>query len=160
MVKGMKVQSVQEIRAYLLARVKKMHGCWLWTRALDRGGYGLCWADGRHYRAARLAYEVFVGPIPLGYQIHHTCPNRNCINPDHLEPKELREHFKLHSASGSWSGTKNSQAKLNEAAAQFILNAGPWVPARDLADRFGVSRRTVYNIRSGGGWNHVHAISL
>ena len=33
----------------------------------------------------RLAYERFIGPIPLGYQIDHLCRNPSCFNPEHLE---------------------------------------------------------------------------
>ena len=42
-------------------------------------------------RAHRLAYAVWVKPIPKGSVIHHVCNNRSCINPDHLQaisPKE------------------------------------------------------------------------
>lgn len=49
-------------------------------------------------KAHRAAYEVWVGPIPAGLEIDHTCHNvdpycrggtgcvhRRCVNPDHLE---------------------------------------------------------------------------
>lgn len=36
-------------------------------------------------RAHRFAYELFVGPIPSGYDIDHVCRNRRCVNPAHLE---------------------------------------------------------------------------
>ena len=35
--------------------------------------------------AHRVAYELFVGPIPDGLELDHLCRRRNCINPDHLE---------------------------------------------------------------------------
>jgi hypothetical protein len=38
----------------------------------------------------RLAYEVFVGPIPDGLQIDHLCRQRACCNPDHLEAVTCR----------------------------------------------------------------------
>lgn len=34
----------------------------------------------------RIAYELAVGPIPVGLVIDHLCRNHSCINPEHLEP--------------------------------------------------------------------------
>jgi hypothetical protein len=28
-------------------------------------------------------YERHVGPIPNGYDVHHRCGNRLCVNPEH-----------------------------------------------------------------------------
>jgi len=86
---------------YLEMRHVKTDGCWLWTGSKDtRDGYGKCnvkqWrkelsasgvrnGTGRTFRAHRLAYAMWVGPIPKGTVIHHTCNNRPCVNPDHLQ---------------------------------------------------------------------------
>jgi len=36
--------------------------------------------------AHRWAYMAFVGPIPPGMEIDHTCGHRLCVRPEHLEP--------------------------------------------------------------------------
>lgn len=59
-------------------------GCWNWDLCVDRYGYGK-W-DGK--KAHRLAYELFVGPIPPGLTIDHVCWNKRCVNPDHLRVLE------------------------------------------------------------------------
>lgn len=60
--------------------------CWEWTAARNRNGYGQFGVERRLWRAHRLAYELFVGPIPDGMELDHLCRNRSCVNPDHLEP--------------------------------------------------------------------------
>ncbi len=46
------------------------------------------------FSAHRTAYEIWVGPIPDGHEVDHTCHNKLCINPAHLEavthPENLR----------------------------------------------------------------------
>lgn len=72
--------------------------CWLWTGTLDKDNYGKTKRSGVIGYVHRIAYEVFVGPIPDGLQLDHLChhpdhctpgvgcPHRRCINPAHLEP--------------------------------------------------------------------------
>lgn len=58
--------------------------CKLWDKALSPKGYGVC----RHGNVMRLAhtvaYEIRFGAIPPGFDVHHQCNNRSCINTDHL----------------------------------------------------------------------------
>ena len=60
-------------------------GCHEWSRARDWRGYGRLRMKGRSPGAHRLAYELFVGPIPEGQVVRHRCDNPCCVNPDHLE---------------------------------------------------------------------------
>ena len=77
--------------------VKKQDGCWLWQGYLYHG-YGKFRVGGRLIAAHRWSYEMFVGEIPDGNEIDHTCHNkdetcrvgdlckhRSCVNPGHLE---------------------------------------------------------------------------
>ena len=60
--------------------------CWLWTGSLSGSGYPVISVGGRHQPGHRVAYEVFVGPIPDGLELDHLCSTPICVNPDHLEP--------------------------------------------------------------------------
>ena len=59
--------------------------CWEWIGSKTGSGYGQIWRDGKHVAAHRVAYEMFVGPIPDGHAVDHLCRNRLCVRPDHLQ---------------------------------------------------------------------------
>lgn len=44
--------------------------------------------------AHRVAYELWVGPIPEGMELDHRCKVRACINPAHLEPVTHAENMR------------------------------------------------------------------
>ena len=76
------------------AKVDFTAGCWLWTAAKERDGYGHAWLAGRRWRAHRLFYEWLVGPIPMGLQLDHLCREPACVRPDHLEAVTHRENMR------------------------------------------------------------------
>lgn len=62
--------------------------CWPWLASHDADGYGRFQeptpTGQRHIRAHRWTYERWVGPIPDGSVVMHTCDNPPCVNPAHL----------------------------------------------------------------------------
>lgn len=89
-------------RERLLAKlVPQPNGCWHWTGVVDRKGYGHVGYKGKRGESLqRAVYDCFVGPIPDGHDVDHTCHNkdltcvrlgakcmhRRCGNPAHLTP--------------------------------------------------------------------------
>lgn len=62
-------------------------GCWIWGLKKDKKtGYGTLTINYKVYKAHRVSYEAFVGPIPEGLHIDHLCRVRACVNPLHLQP--------------------------------------------------------------------------
>jgi hypothetical protein len=69
-------------------------GCWEWTGARTRGGYGYFWLGVAAYPAHRVAYATVVGAIPAGLDLDHLCRVRHCVNPRHLEPVTRSENIR------------------------------------------------------------------
>lgn len=59
-------------------------GCWIWTKAWTRAGYGQLDINKKRMYTHRLSYEKFKGLIPEGMIVCHKCDTPSCCNPDHL----------------------------------------------------------------------------
>jgi hypothetical protein len=58
--------------------------CWLWKGHRNKSGYGRTCFKRRLFLAHRLSYLLFVGVIPPGMNVCHTCDAPLCVNPSHL----------------------------------------------------------------------------
>ena len=74
------------------AKVNKTSKCWLWIGRLDRLGYARFKIDGVATSIHRFAYQLLIGPIPVGLTLDHLCRVRHCVNPAHLEPVTQRDN--------------------------------------------------------------------
>jgi hypothetical protein len=80
--------------------------CWLWTGGCSTSNgkptYGNFAVDRKAAKTHRVAYELLVGPIPPGMTLDHTCLNKLCVNPSHLDVCTLSVNI-----SRSWTaGTR------------------------------------------------------
>jgi|SRR5882724_3589651 len=64
--------------------VDEITKCWLWQKEINKNGYGVIYVLRTGKLAHRISYQTFKGPI-MEHVLHiSSCPNRCCINPDHL----------------------------------------------------------------------------
>ena len=76
------------------SKVQRSSGCWLWTGAIGKGGYGNFWDGERYLNAHRWAFEDANGPVPEGLVIDHLCRTRACVNPIHMEVVSCGENIR------------------------------------------------------------------
>jgi len=72
--------------------VTDANGCWTWTGRLGRDGYSRPSVGGRVVSGHRLMATLVYGDLKGSAVVHHKCANRQCINPDHLQPVSHREN--------------------------------------------------------------------
>lgn len=77
-----------EQRLWRTTVVDETTGCWVWTGALDRHGYGKIHWGGRTgptCQVHRLAYRVLHGGLDESLTLDHLCRNTACWRLEHLE---------------------------------------------------------------------------
>ena len=140
--------------------VGKEKDCWPWRAYKDRGGYGSFYLDKMPQKAHRVAWELAIGPIPLGMCVLHKCDQRDCCNPAHLFCGTLADNSSDMIAKGrSAKGSNHGGAKLDEMDVKWIKYwLGKGYIQKDIAGAFGVDRTTVGYIKRGKSWKHLEDI--
>ena len=145
--------------------INQRSGCWEWN-GYKRSGYGRMTVgsrkDGtrRTESAHRVSYELAKGTIPDGYEVCHKCDNPSCINPDHLFLGTRAENMADRNRKGrniTFIGEEQPLSKLTRKAVKDARweRAYKGTPFQTLADRYGVSKKTIQNAINGVTWKCV-----
>ena len=91
-------RTIAELFAEYMPGDPPAEGCWDWTRSTQSRGYGRFTYVGednkkRHMLAHRASYEIYVGPIPRGLFVLHSCDRPICVQPAHLRPGTNSENI-------------------------------------------------------------------
>jgi DNA-binding XRE family transcriptional regulator len=136
----------------VLAEVKiEEDGCWEWTGACNRGGYGGLSFAGVWWYVHRLIAVLFLGlDAASGLYVLHTCDRPQCCNPSHLRLGSHADNMADASAKGRLSKklTPGEVIEIRRLRAEGHTQ-------QDLADRFGVSRMTIRQIERRETWRHL-----
>lgn len=135
-------------------------GCWEWngSRMRKRGGYGQIRVPGATRKVHRVAYELWVGEIPSGMIVCHSCDNPPCINPTHLWVGTHGDNAKDKVAKGRsvnpvMCGEESPTAKLTQAQVDEIRARHRPQSGAALGREFGVSKTTISRIVRGKAWS-------
>lgn len=155
---------LRRVEARFWSKVRKTeNGCWLWTKAVDKDGYGKFqipylndageWKQ-IHIRAHRAAYMLAKGELPDDVMLLHGCDDPPCCNPDHLGPgDQLQNRRQARARARTTAGERHHRAKLTQAQVDELRSLkAAGTPTKEIAERFGIAGCTVRQIAGGYYW--------
>ncbi len=109
----MSPELAEKVRMRLRQKSVVNGNCLLWTGGINSNGYGVMSICNRSVSVHKAAYEAYIGDIPDGAWVGHTCEYRQCVNPGHLylRARGLAERFwdkviVIHGGCWKWTGDK------------------------------------------------------
>jgi hypothetical protein len=131
------------------------HACWLWKHPNKKGkklpGIFRLNAYLGTARAYKYAWEITYGVAPTNMLVNHTCTNILCCNPSHLflgTKKDNAVARELKHRGEPRTNHKLTITQVREIRKSNLSNS-------QLSRLYGVSRRTIDNVRRGITWKHV-----
>lgn len=133
-------------------------GCWLWTGAITKSGYGRFAINRKSQVASRASWLLFKGNIPDGLFVLHRCDTPACVNPDHLFLGTVRDNNRdciskgrANPRGGIWQkGEEHHLCKLKTFQVLEIRNDPR--KSQDIAKAYGVKPVTVRAIKQKRIW--------
>lgn len=113
-------------------------GCWVWDRCLTRG-YGMVRVWEILFRAHKLMYQLYRGPIPKGMVCRHLCDNPRCVNPYHLQLGSQRDNIQDMVSKGRNKRIISEQEKIDISKSDKTR--------KSLAIQYKVSERCITRIK-------------
>lgn len=154
----MRRQSSRDIRQRFEAKVDKSGDCWIWTAYRNAKGYGWFRVRGHAQLAHRVAYRLYVGEIPDGLCVCHTCDMPACVRPAHLWLGTQGDNGRDMTAKGRRvRGAFSHRARLTEQTVALIRqrwDAGVSLTA--IAGEFGLDDGYASRIARGKYWAHTY----
>ena len=121
---GKELSAVKEslsVDERFIKQIDKSGECWTW-KGHKHNGYGRFNATHTEkIYAHRYAYELWIGVIPNGSVVQHSCDNRSCVNPEHLH---LSTYSSIAADTFARRGYESRIAELESRLAELELAHG------------------------------------
>jgi hypothetical protein len=135
----------QRLKKYLIPL--PFTGCDLFIGVTDRfNGYGMLTVNGKKEKAHRIAWKLYKGEIPKGFELLHSCDVKSCCNVNHLKIGTHAENMKDASVRKK---SKSGIQKLNSNDVKEIRSSNQLLS--ELAIQYKVTEATISRAK-----NFVH----
>ena len=133
------------------------NGCWLWTAAKTRHGYGVTSTHlQKSAKAHRVSLELSGIQVPSEKLVLHRCDTPSCVNPAHLFIGTVQDNVRDRQAKGRGRaayGAAAGRAKLSDACVNAI-RCSP-LSNIELAAIFEVNASSISRARNTKTWRHI-----
>ncbi len=121
------------------------NGCWIPSKKPMNTGYVMFCCHGKRVLAHIYMWVKANGPVPRGMEIDHLCRNRNCCNPDHVEP-----------VTRMVNSQRGGKAKLSPAMVREMRDLrSSGRTHSEIAIKFNVHQTTAMMAVNGRTWKNV-----
>lgn len=138
-------------RLFSHAEIGPPDECWEWQGSRAESGHGRFWVDGRVERAHRVAYRLFVGPIPGTEVVRHMCDNPPCINPNHLVSGTYVDNHQDMLQRNRSGRTKLSPDQVVDVRERLAMG----MPVNEVAIQYNLSEKHVGRIERRDVWKNA-----
>jgi hypothetical protein len=143
-----------DVAERLWSHVTKGDGCWEWNGYKSPSGYGIIATRGggkMFERVHRVSWRLVNGPIPIDMVILHTCDNRACVRPDHLQLGTQEENMK--DMDRKQRRVSNRHGAIRKLTPEIVRE----IRASDddysvLGEKYGVHYATIADIKKRRTW--------
>jgi hypothetical protein len=156
-------KEIIKVRIFRDYTKKCENGCWEWTGAKLKSGYGRIEFLRKYRYIHRMSMYLWRGfDINSKLLVCHHCDNPPCFNPNHLfigtQKDNIKDAVKKGRMRGGYNpaiGEKCGSAKLKEVDIRRIRNLYPKINSPRLAKIFGVSQACISRIINKKSWKHI-----
>jgi hypothetical protein len=130
--------------------------CWETTYKAAKNGYVHMSVNGKIIDLHRIAYMMYIGPIPKKLRVLHSCDNKRCHNPEHLFLGTAKTNTQDMMDKGRHNrvcGTQCSTSNLTDSDIRNIRTS--YETQHKIAGKYNVSQSHISRIQNKKIWKHV-----